>query len=312
MAITLKSIVDYLSSKNMDFTVHGDNITVKNLRAIGPNVREAICYYVGDDPKSLTGIEQSILFCKSGLKLDPKKKITYIFTKDPQLCFYYISSLFEEKQERKIHHQAVVDKSAIISRNVSIGPFCTIEKCTIGNNVIIESGVKIHKGTVIGNSVHIQSNSVVGATGVMWAWDEHGRKVRCVQTGNVVIEDDVFVGSNITIVRGSFENRPTVIGRHTMIAHGTMIGHGTVIGASNHFANNVSIGGSVRTGKNCFFGSGATVRPHVQLPEETIIGAGAIVVSDFSERGLTLIGNPAREMNKKKDRRSGVPAPFSS
>ena len=58
------------------------------------------------------------------------------------------------------------------------------------------------------------------------------------------------------------------------------------------------------------FGSGSTVRPYVKLPEETIVGVGAIVVKDFSERGLALIGNPAREMNKKKDRQSGVPAPF--
>jgi len=310
MIITLKLIVDYLSSKNIDFTVQGDNISVNNLAAIGPNVRESICYYVGDDPRSLTGIEQCILFCKPGIKLDPEKKNTYIFTKHPQLCFYHISSLFEEWLERGIHSQSVVDRSAIIGQNVSIGPFCTIEECMIGNNVIIESGVKVHKGTVIGNNVHIQANSVIGAIGVLWTWDVDGGKVPCVQTGYVIIEDNVFVGANVSISRGVFENRPTIIGRNTMISHGTMIGHGCAIGANNHLSGNVSLAGSVRTEKNCFLGMGATVRSHVKLPEETIVGTGGNVVKDFTEQGLILIGNPARKMNKKKDRQSGVPVPF--
>ncbi len=312
MAITVKTIAECLSSRHVDFTIHGDNISVSKLAAIGPNVQETICYYVGDDPDKLSKIERSIIFCKPGLEVELAKRNTYIFTKNPQLCFYHISSLFEDRPESGIHSQSVVDKSAIVGKEVSIGPFCTIEECAIGNHVIIESGVKIHKGTVIGNNVRIQSNSVIGAIGVMWTWDKDRSKVPCVQTGKVIIEDNVFVGSNITIVRGSFSNRPTIIGEHTMISHGTMIGHSSVIGAYNHFASNVSIAGNVQTGKCCFFGCGTTVRPHVKLPEDTLVGAGAVVVKNFSESGLTLIGNPAGKMVSKKNTPSGVPTPFSS
>ena len=187
-----------------------------------------------------------------------------------------------------------------------------IPTLTIGENVIIDTGVKIYKGTVIGNNVYIQSNSVIGATGVMWAWDSDGHKVSCLQTGHVVIENNVFIGSNITIVRGAFENKPTVIGEETMIAHGTMIGHGAVIGERNHFANNVSIAGSVITGENCFFGSGSVVRPHIRLPRGTIVGAGAVVVKNYFQDELILVGNPARVMESKKDKLSGMPAPFST
>jgi len=145
-----------------------------------------------------------------------------------------------------------------------------------------------------------------------WAWDSQGNKIRCAQTGITIIEEGVFIGSNVTIVRGAFENKPTVIGKHTMVAHGTMIGHGSIIGAHNHFANNVAIAGSVESGSCCFFGSGATVRPHITFQNDVIVGAGAVVVKDFAESGLTLIGNPAKKLIKEKETRSGVPSPFSA
>jgi UDP-3-O-[3-hydroxymyristoyl] glucosamine N-acyltransferase len=124
----------------------------------------------------------------------------------------------------------------------------------------------------------------------------------------VIIKDDVFIGSNITIVKGSFKNRSTYIGRGTMIAHGTMIGHGVKIGPNNHFANNVSVAGSVMTGKNCFFGSGSVIRPHIKIASDTIVGAGAVVVNNFDqETGIVLVGNPARVLKNIKKSYSGVP-----
>jgi len=311
MSISLKSIVALLKSKNLGFSVSGNNPSVERLLAIAPQVKDALCYYVGDDPYELRGVENSIVICKPGLTLDSFKNNTIIYTDHPQLCFYHASSLFNDKNEPVIDAQSVINKKAEIGKGASIGPFCVIDECTIGGNATLDSGVKIYKGTVIGNNVHIQSNSVIGASGVMWTWDSRGNKVSCIQTGNVIIEDNVFIGSNITIVKGSFENKPTVIGKDTMMAHGTMIGHGSVIGQRNHLANNVSIAGSVTTGENCFFGSGSIVRPNAAIPKGTIVGAGAVVVNDFLQEGLVLMGNPARETVMKKDKMSGVPAPFA-
>ena len=308
MVITVELIADCLVRKGIDFTVCGNDISAHKLSAIGPRVRHSVCYYEGENPEDLAGVDSSIIFCKPELNPDHQASNIYIKTRHPQLSFYYTSSLAEDPPEVGIHEKSVIDKSAVIGSEVSIGPFCTVEACTIGNGVIIESGVKIHKGTVIGNNVHIQTNSVIGPIGVMWAWDAEGNKVRCVPHGRVFIEDRVFIGSNISIVRGAFENKPTIIGRDTMIAHGTMIGHGVEVGPSNHFANNVSLGGSVRTGKNCFFGSGATVRPHTVMPDNTTVGAGAVVVKNFTQAGLTLIGNPAKGIDAKREKQTGVPA----
>ena len=192
---------------------------------------------------------------------------------------------------------------------ISVGPFCHIEMSVIGNEVVIESGVKIKKDTIIGDRVLIQPNTVIGATGVMWTWDNNGNKILCNQTGGVIIEDDVFIGSNITIVRGAFSNSNTIIGKGSMLAHGTMIGHGAIIGPKNHFANNVSIAGSVVTGENCFFGSGSVVRPHVKIASDTIVGAGAVVVNNYDKNlFIILVGNPARVLESDKKSHSGVPS----
>ena len=311
MSIPLKAIIALLKSKKLDFSVIGIDLSVERLMAIAPEVKNALCYYVGYDPDILSGVESSIIFCKPGLQIDPSRKNTVIYTEHPQLCFYYASSLFEEKPAAVIHSQAVIHKKAKIGVGALIGPYCVIDECTVGENITIDAGVKIYKGTIIGSNVQIQSNSVVGATGTMWSWDGKGNRISCAQTGHVIIQDNVFIGSNITLVRGSFENKPTIIGRDTIMAHGTMMGHGAVIGERNHFANNVSIAGSVSTGENCFFGSGSIVRPGIKIPKGTIVGAGAVVVNDFLQDGLVLIGNPAREMKSKKGKVSGVPSPFS-
>jgi UDP-3-O-[3-hydroxymyristoyl] glucosamine N-acyltransferase len=310
VTVSLDSIIEKIKSKNISIDVEGPQKTIEKMAAIALQVENSLCYYVGNNSDDLAGIKSSIIICKPGLKLDPDLNNTYIFTEHPQVVFYYVSSLFEEKTKPLINSQAIIDKNAQIEKGVSIGAFCVIQECRVGKNVIIESGVKIQKGTVIGNDVHIQSGTVIGAVGIMWAWDSNGNKVPCAQTGNVIIEDNVVIGSNITIVRGSFSNKPTIIGGGTMISHGTMIGHGVVVGAQNHFANNVALAGEVSTGKNCFFGSGAVVRPHIVIAASTIIGAGAVVVKDFLGEGQVLLGNPARPMVEKKKDVSGVPTSY--
>ena len=310
MTITLNMIQKCLKNNDIKFEVVGDISSVEKVSAIGSSVRDSVCYYVGDEKDLLAGIKRSIIFCKPTLDIDIETGNSYILTDHPQLCFYLVSGLGGKNEKPTINKNSWIDENACIGENVSIGPFCTIEKCSIGDNTVIESGVKIHRNSVIGKNVHIQANSVIGAIGVMWAWSEDGRKIRCYQSGHVIVEDDVFIGSNVSVVRGAFQNLPTVIGCNTMISHGTMIGHGVIIGYSNHFANNVSIGGSVKTGKNCFFGSGASVRPHVSLGDDTTIGAGAVVVKDTIDSGMTLVGCPAKGIQSTKKNQSGVPSPF--
>lgn len=310
MPVSLEMIIEVLKSRDIDFSVDGPVSAVESMAALGPPLANSLCYYVGEDAGHLADIRDSIIICRPGLDVQPSMNNTLIFTEHPQFVFYCVSSLFEDRPDAGVHESAFISRNAQLGTGISVGAFCVIDKCRIGNRVIMESGVRIHKGTVIGNDVHIQSGTVIGAAGVMWAWDNHGNKVACAQTGSVVIEDYVTIGSNITIARGAFPNKPTVVGGGTMISHGTMFGHGVLIGPRNHFANNVSLAGTVSTGDSCFFGSGAVVRPHVSIAANTTIGAGAVVVKDVVEERQVLAGNPARPMGKSSKNLSGLPSRY--
>lgn len=310
MEITLESIISLLDAKGITVSVHGGKKSVKKISAIAPQVKDSLCYYVGDDLEKLSGVKDSIVFCKPTLEIEDEMSNTFVLTEHPQLCFYHSSTLFKKKTTLGIHEQAVIDRDSVIGMEASIGPNSVIEKSIIGDNVIIDSGVKVYEGTVIGNNVHILSGTVIGSIGTLWTWDRAERMIPCNQTGKVIIEDEVFVASNVSIARGSYENTPTIIGKGTMISNGTAIGHSSVIGTFNHFGNNVTLGGSVKTGDKCFFGSGSVVRPHITIPESTIVGAGAVVVKDYFKTGLVLAGNPARILETENGSLSGVPDPY--
>lgn len=311
MFLSLATISSYLKSKNIPLRIYGDNITVQKLLAFSPSVKGALCYFVGDNLGDVSNIENSIIICKPSIGAVFPESNSIIFTESPQLSFYIASWLFVEKKNNDIHSTAIVDSTSSIGKNVSIGAFSVFEECQIGDNSIIGTNVNIKKGTIIEDNVVIHSNTVVGAAGVMWTWNSNDEKVMCAQTGNVIVREGVFLGSNISIAKGAFENKPTIIGAGTMISHGTMIGHGAVIGQNCHLANNVSLAGSVEIGDNSFFGSGVTIRPHVTIPENAIVGAGAVVVKNFSKQGVVLVGNPARELDSTKFVRAGVPTPYS-
>lgn len=311
MSISLAQITSYLESKSIAIETRGEDIEVQKLLAFSLPIENALCYLVGVMPPDVSHVKNSIIICEPDTGIVFPASNSVIFAKNPQLCFYLISSLFEAKVEAAIHPETLITSNSKIGVNVSIGPYCVLEGCEIGDNVIIEAGAKIKKGTTIGNNVVIQSNTVIGATGVMWTWGEHGQKIMCAQTGRTIIYDGAFLGSNITIVKGAFENKPTVIGSETMMSHGTMIGHGTIIGDRCHFANNVSLAGTVTIGNNCFLGSGAIVRPHITISHNIVVGAGAVVVKNYSTEGIVLAGNPAREIGNNESPLAGVPVPYS-
>ena len=74
----------------------------------------------------------------------------------------------------------------------------------------------------------------------------------------------------------------------------------------NHLANNISFGGGVVTGENCFFGSASTVPPGKKVCAECVVGAGRLVSKDTTEPGV-YVGIPARRVSAVKEQMSGIP-----
>lgn len=226
----------------------------------------------------------------------------------PQRVYYQLMRHFfaEPTTVAGIHPTAIIAPGARIGPGCSIGPYCVIGECEIGSDTHLDAHVVVKDGSVIGQRVRIESHSTIGATGVAWVWDaEAGQRIVQPQIGGARIGDDCFLGTDITVVRGSI-NEVTTLGRGCVVAHGSKIGHGSVIGAEVHFANNVSVAGNCRVGDQAFLSSACVLRPRVRLARGVTVGAGAVVTKDIGEEGVVVSGVPARKM-VRKDRHSGVP-----
>jgi len=241
-----------------------------------------------------------------------------ILVKDPYLAYAKTAQLFENSEpvfDAKIHESAVIDSTAKISEGCSVGPLSVIGKGSeigsntvisassviensvqIGENCRIDSGVIIRSGTVIGDRVIIQSGTVIGSEGFGNAMD--GEKfVRIPCFGNVVIEDDVEIGANVTIDRGNFT--ATFISKGTRIDNLVMIAHNVEIGKNCAMAAQVGISGSTELGDSVILAGQVGLAGHLKIGDRSFVGAKA-GVSKSVEPDSKITGYPARDLMKTR------------
>jgi UDP-3-O-[3-hydroxymyristoyl] glucosamine N-acyltransferase len=226
-------------------------------------------------------------------------KYLIIFSKKPRLLFVNIlNKFFLTKRDIGIHPTSIIGKNVKIGINAYIGPFCIIEdNVVIGNNFYLEGQDYICSNVKIGNNVIIQSNTKIGSMALNYTKDFNDELIRFPSLGQVIIEDNVDIGSNVSIIQSGFSN--TIIGEQSKINGNSFIGSSVVIGKNNYISAAVIICGSVVIGDNNFIGAGSIIRNKMKLGNENTIGAGAVVVSSFGDNNV-LIGNPAKSNNKSK------------
>jgi len=307
--MTLEHINGFLNENMIDFKVinQTENLGVEpaSLKHIIPN---GLYYVVGELKDNISTINKSIIITDSSFETEN----TLIIVENPQLVHYKLCHLFVESKTPEIHKTAIIHPEAVIGNSVSIGPYCVIEKCVIEDHVTLQSHVVIKENTVLKKHVFVDSHSCIGAPGLAWIWDEHGERVKQPQLGGVIIEEDCHLATDITVVRGSL-SESTTIGKSTVIAHGTKIGHGAIIGEHVHMANNVSLAGNAVIGDRSFLGSASIISSNIKIPENTIVGAGAMVNKNFTESYCTLAGIPAKVIKTEnyKNKPKGAPKPFN-
>ncbi len=310
MPFSLHDIEAVLSEIDISYETYGPSNVYDGFCSLRLIQNNGIYFCVGDIIPN--GDVTGSLFICNQLRPDlVEKGNATIVVEDAQSCYYKLLNKFFPRNIRPgIHPTAIIDPDAVIENEVEIGPYCVIGKANIKNGVCLQSNITINDKVSIGKYVTIEPYTVIGATGVAWAYDrKSGDRIMQPQLGGVVIGDYSFIGSNITVARGSI-NESTEIGLDCMIAHGSKIGHGCRIGDHTHFANNVSIAGNVDIGAYSFLGSGAVVRPNISLGEGTILAAGAVVVKSVLESGRLLMGVPATASTYADKALNGIPQSF--
>ncbi|MBU0499613.1 MAG: UDP-3-O-(3-hydroxymyristoyl)glucosamine N-acyltransferase [Gammaproteobacteria bacterium] len=239
-----------------------------------------------------------------------------LLSDNPYLLYARAASLLfpEERSAVGVHPSAVVADTALLGNAVSIGPMAVIEegvelgarvyigpgcvigrRCRVGADSRLLANVTLGHGVVMGERVLIKPGAVIGADGFGFANDD-GRWVKVPQLGGVRIGNDVEIGANTCIDRGSA--RDTVIGDGVKLDNQIQIGHNAEIGEHTAAAAHVGISGSTRIGRYCTLAGASAYAGHIVLADHVHCTAMTGVTHSLSEPGVYSGGVPA-EPNKK-------------
>lgn len=236
----------------------------------------------------------TLIMCHTSLKSELKNgKSNYIFIENPRYWFIQCMKTFlTQNYLGGIHPSAIVESK--IPKSVFVGPYTYVEKnVKIGENTMILSHTHIHKNTSIGKNCIINSNSVIGSDGFGYERDNVGKIEMFPHLGGIKIEDDVEIGANVCIDRGTMQN--TVIGKGTKIDNLVHIAHNVKIGKNCSIVANSLVAGSCILGNNVHVAMSVTIRDQIKIGNNAILGMGSIITKDVSPN-VTVIGIPAKSI----------------
>lgn len=215
-----------------------------------------------------------------------------------------------KKYHRRRSLRSRVALSAKLGRKVWVGDFVTVGKkceigeftkicdnvtigegCRIGSGCIIYPGVHIFPGMVIGDRVILHSGCIIGDDGFGNAPQPDGTWTKIEHMGNVVIGNDVEIGSNTTVDKAQMES--TIIGNGVRIDNLCQIAHNVEIGDNTVMAAQTGIAGSTKIGKNCIIAGQVGFVGHITVADNTTVGAKSGVIGNVRKPGSVIFGIPA-------------------
>jgi len=207
-----------------------------------------------------------------------------------QPCFIHPSA--------QIGNNVYVGAFAYIGPNVKIGNNCKIyphtyiaDDVSIGNNVTFFAGVKVYFDCKIGDNVIIHSGTIIGADGFGFAPVGDGTYSKISQIGNVVIEDDVEIGSNTTVDRATMGS--TIIRKGVKLDNLVQVAHNVEIMANTVVAAQTGISGSTKIGENCIIGGQVGIVGHITIAKGSQIQAQSGVSRSLVDESKKWMGSPA-------------------
>ena len=313
MKFQLKEIADFLGA-----TLFGNGeIELKDITKIN-EAKEGDLTFL-HNPKYFSQIETTKASAVIvPLDFEKKTDIPLLKTKDPYAAFVKMLNKFYPEQRVvklginkfssladsvKIGKKAAIAAMVVIEDNVQIGDNVQIaanvtisSNVKIGDNVIIHSGCSIREGSVLGNGVILQNGAVIGSDGFGFS-PSSGSYDKIPQVGNVILEDNVEIGTNTVIDRATMGS--TIIRKGTKLDNLIQIGHNVEIGQNTVIASQTGVSGSTTIGSNCMIGGQVGFVGHITIADGCMIGAKAGITGNL-KTGSVVTGNPARDLKKMR------------
>ena len=314
MEFTAKAIAGFLKGD-----IEGDpDIKVNTIAKIEEGHEGALSFL--SNPKYehyIYTTASSIVLINRSFNPSGKISATLIRVDNAYEAFASLLRLVDQARPRKkgIHPTAVIESTAKIGSDVYIGPYAYIgENCAVGDgcsiyphvyigdntklgiNCTVNPGVKIYHDCVIGQGCIIHAGSVIGSDGFGFAPQSENEYMKIPQLGNVVLEDLVEIGANVTIDRATMGS--TFIRRGVKLDNLIQIGHNVEVGENTVMAAQTGIAGSSKIGKNCMFGGQVGISGHVRIANGSKIGAQSGIAGDIKEENTAILGTPAFEIKQ--------------
>tara|TARA_Y100000996_G_scaffold363615_1_gene307431 strand:- start:279 stop:1265 length:987 start_codon:yes stop_codon:yes gene_type:complete len=309
--VYLKDILKLLNIKNNS---NYKNILINDIKNLDQATKNDITFFHTSKYKlSIDTTKSKIIITNKKLSnLISKSKIALVV--DNVLVsvaktteFFYPNSL-DDKFENKLSSAKFKNKyknvkfglNVLLGENVKIG-----KNSTVGHNSIIESNVAIgyncHVGSnviikksIIGNNVNILDGAIIGKKGFGFFPDKN-KNIRYPHIGMVIIGNNVEIGCNNTIDRGSLSN--TIIGDNSFLDNQVHIAHNVEIGKNCIIAGQVGFAGSSKIGNNVMIGGQAGISGHLKVGSNVKIGGGSGVIKNVPDN-IKVMGYPAKEIKK--------------
>lgn len=307
MEKSVQELAEYLhgtyENDNPELKITG----VKGLVEAGPeDISFAVPPYVEHCHKSKAGV---MVLSPNDPQLDGRPVIR---VENPRGAFALLLELFrpQEEVERVISQYAFVHPTAKIGANVAIQAFAYIEagveigagsiiyphvyvgkRVKMGENCTLYPNVTVREDCVLGNRVILQAGAVIGGDGFGYVDQKDGSHTKVLQTGNVILEDDVEVGNNSCIDRATVDS--TIVRKGTKIDNLVQIGHNDIVGENCLMCAHVGIPGSVTIGNNCTFAGQAATTGHITIGNNCLFAGRAGVIGNVPDN-QQMAGFPAQ------------------
>jgi UDP-3-O-[3-hydroxymyristoyl] glucosamine N-acyltransferase len=311
-------------AKFLGAIIVGENQTPLSGMAMPENARAADLIYI-DSPQHLQRAENSAAKCvlaPPGLQLKGKTTLT---AENPKFAFAKAAALLLPKfaPPPGVHATAIVASTARLRPNVFIGPYAVIEdEVEVGEGSIVEAFCFLGRGSAIGEKcrlhprvtlyansrlakgVELHSGVVIGGDGFGYVFGE-GRHWKFPQIGTVEIGDNVEIGCNTTIDRGSLG--VTSISADVKIDNLVQVAHNVSIGEHSILVSQTGISGSCSLGAGVILGGQVGLGDHCILEDGAIVGGqGGVLPGKTIRRGQTVWGTPARPLDRYKKQHAAL------
>lgn len=296
--ITAAELLEYLRKRDIEVEIQGNKDTeIIGFSSLSHYKTGSITWIRDQIIAEQKDLKFTAVICPADTEAEAEVKM---ITANPRNTFFTAIEYLDDTEAAipRIAETAVLGKNVQIGENVSIGEYCCVgDHVKIGKDTKIDAHVVIYENVKIGERCVVKSGAVIGGTG--FGYSKRDRKYYKIRhRGGVVIGDDVDIGSNTCIDRGTLDD--TVIEDGAKIDNLCHIAHNVRIGCHSCVVANSTICGSVQIGQGVYIAPNSVIMNQIEVEDGAIIGMGAGVVKHISQNTVN-IGFPAKSIRTRTE-----------